>query len=218
MFSKETYQNRRAHLRSEVGSGVCVFLGNQHVGMNYEGNEYNFRQDSSFLYFWGLDYAGLAAVLDIDEGREIIFGDELTIDDIVWTGTMPSLADNAALTGVSDTRPLSALKELIDKAVAQGRTVRFLPPYRGQQKVWLQQLLGIPPEEQAARADKTFIKGIVDGELNVTVKEGQAIWPEWTGENTAEDIAGNGYVRVENEWHPEAEAPAEPLPEDAQAA
>ena len=67
-------------------------------------------------------------------------------------------------------------------------------------------------------SDYIRIKGIVDGELNVTVKEGQAIWPEWTGENTAEDIAGNGYVRVENEWHPEAEAPAEPLPEDAQAA
>jgi len=173
MFSKQTYINRRAHLRSEVGSGVCVFLGNALVGMNYAGNEYAFRQDSSFLYFWGLDYAGLAAVMDIDEDKEIIFGDELTIDDIVWTGTMPTLQENAALVGVADTRPLSALKPLLQKAVAQGRPVRFLPPYRGDHQVWLQDLLGLAPAEQ--KADETFIKAIVDMRIHKTEEEVAAI-------------------------------------------
>lgn len=55
--------------------------------MNYADNTYHFRQDSTFLYFFGSDYAGLSALIDIDEDREIIFGDELTIDDIVWMGT-----------------------------------------------------------------------------------------------------------------------------------
>ena len=175
MFSKETYVDRRARLRREVGGGVCVFLGNALVGMNYAGNEYGFRQDSSFLYFWGLDYAGLAAVLDIDGGEEIIFGDELTIDDIVWTGTMPTLKENAAQVGVTDTRPLSALKACVEKAAAQGRPVRFLPPYRGDHRVWLQELLGIAPAEQEARADERFIKAVVDMRIHKTPEEVAAI-------------------------------------------
>ena len=169
MFDKQTYVNRRAHLREKVGGGVCLFLGNALVGMNYRDNEYHFRQDSSFLYYWGLDYAGLAAVLDIDEGREIIFGDELTIDDIVWTGTMPTLEENAALVGVADTRPLSALKPLLQKAVAQGRPVRVLPPYRGDHQVWLQDLLG------DVLPDETFIKAIVDMRIHKTEEEIEAI-------------------------------------------
>ena len=173
MFSKETYITRRAHLCQEVGSGVCVFLGNALVGMNYHDNEYPFRQDSSFLYFWGLDYAGLAAVLDCDEGREMVFGDELTIDDIVWTGTMPTLQENAARVGVSETRPLSALKPLLEKAVAQGRPVRFLPPYRGDHQVWLQELLGLAPGEQ--KADETLIKAIVGMRIYKTEEEVAAI-------------------------------------------
>ena len=162
MFSKEIYITRRARLRKELGGGVLLFLGNELVGMNYAGNEYAFRQDSSFLYYWGLDYAGLAAVMDLDEGLDIVFGDELTIDDIVWTGTMPTLAENAAKVGVTDTRPMAALKPYLEITLSQGRPVRFLPPYRGDHRVWLQDLLGIVPQEQEARADVDFIKAVVD--------------------------------------------------------
>ena len=109
MFSKDTYVTRRARLAKEVGDGVLLFLGNSLVGMNYHDNEYAFRQDSTFLYYFGLDQAGLAAIIDIDNGEEVVFGDELTIDDIVWTGTMPSLADTARLVGVEKTEPLAAL-------------------------------------------------------------------------------------------------------------
>lgn len=171
MFSKETYISRRAALREKVGSGILLFLGNNQVGMNYEGNEYDFRQDSSFLYFWGLDYAGLAAVIDADSGEEIIFGDELTIDDIVWTGTMPSLSDNAKLVGVEKTLPVKDLKEYLRKAMHQGRNVRFLPPYRGDHYLRLMDLLGILPEVQTVRADEPLIKAIVDMRIHKTAEE-----------------------------------------------
>jgi len=168
MFSKETYATRRARLMKEVGDGVLLFLGNQLVGMNYHDNEYPFRQDSTFLYYFGLDQAGLAAVIDIDRGEEVIFGDELTIDDIVWTGTVPTLEHNAQLCGVEKTMPLSALKGYL-----AGRKVRFLPPYRGDHEVWLQQLLGIAPGEQ--RADEAFIKAVVDMRNHKTPEEVAAI-------------------------------------------
>lgn len=175
MFSKETYIERRKRLCRTVDSGVCLFLGNNLVGMNYAGNEYPFRQDSSFLYFWGLDVAGLAAVIDCDSGKEIIFGDELTIDDIVWTGTMPSLKENAALVGVTDTRPLSQLKEYLSKALQQGRKVRYLPPYRGDHQVWLQDLLAIKSADQPAKADLEFIRAVVDMRNHKTPEEIVAI-------------------------------------------
>ena len=86
MFAKETYIARRAKLKQTIGSGLLLFLGNDESGMNYADNTYHFRQDSTFLYFFGLPYAGLSAIIDIDNNREIIFGDELTIDAIVWMG------------------------------------------------------------------------------------------------------------------------------------
>ena len=170
MFDKNTYVTRRARLAKEVGDGVLLFLGNQLVGMNYHDNEYPFRQDSSFLYFFGLDQAGLAAVIDIDNGEEVVFGDELTIDDIVWTGTMPSLKETARLVGVEKTEPLSALKKHLE-----GRKVRFLPPYRGDHQVWLQALLGLAPEAQAERADVAFIKAVVGMRNHKTPEEVAAI-------------------------------------------
>ena len=170
MFDKNTYVTRRARLAREVGDGVLLFLGNQLVGMNYHDNEDPFRQDSSFLYFFGLDQAGLAAVIDIDNGEEVVFGDELTIDDIVWTGTMPSLKETARLVGVEKTEPLSALKKHLE-----GRKVRFLPPYRGDHQVWLQALLGLAPEAQAARADVAFIKAVVGMRNHKTPEEVAAI-------------------------------------------
>ena len=170
MFDKNTYVTRRARLAKEVGDGVLLFLGNQLVGMNYHDNEYLFRQDSSFLYFFGLDQAGLAAVIDIDNGEEVVFGDELTIDDIVWTGTMPSLKETARLVGVEKTEPLVALKKHLE-----GRKVRFLPPYRGDHQVWLQALLGLAPEAQAARADVAFIKAVVGMRNHKTPEEVAAI-------------------------------------------
>ena len=155
-ISKETYIRRRAQLKRDMGSGLLLFLGNDEAAMNYADNTYRFRQDSTFLYFFGLDYAGLAAVIDVDNDREIIFGNELTIDDIVWTGTMPSLRELAATVGITDVRPMSELATIV-----KGKSVHFLPPYRGDHRVWLWELLGVEPAAQPAKASVPFIKAIV---------------------------------------------------------
>ena len=160
-IDKNTYIKRRARLKKDVSSGLLLFLGNEEVGMNYADNTYRFRQDSTFLYFFGLDYPTLAAVIDIDEDREIVFGNELTIDDIVWTGIQPSLKDKCAPAGISDIRPMKELKVYIDQARAKGQPIHFLPPYRGDHKVWLWELLGIEAAAQTDKASVTFIKAIV---------------------------------------------------------
>ena len=171
MFTKETYIQRRAQLKKTVGSGLLIFLGNGESPMNYTDNTYRFRQDSSFLYYFGLDCADLAAVIDIDNDQEIVFGNELTIDDIVWTGTMPTLSEMAAEYGIYSTLPLNQLGSYIHACQDKGQEVRFLPPYRGEHKVWLQELLGISPAEQAEKASLPFIKAIVDMRIHKTAEE-----------------------------------------------
>lgn len=161
-FSKETYIQRRAELKKKVNSGLLLFLGNNLVGMNYGDNEYSFRQDSSFLYYFGLDAPGLAAVINIDTDGEMIFGNDPTIDDIVWMGAQPTLKEKSALVGVNETYPLSNLSQYISKAIASGRKIHFLPPYRGDHRVWLQSLLGLKPEEQDAKVSEEFILAVVN--------------------------------------------------------
>lgn len=160
MFAKETYINRRAALKKSVGSGIMLFFGNEECGMSYEDNTYHFKQDSSFLYFFGLNYAGLAAVIDIDEDKEIIFGNELTIDDIVWMGTQPTLHEKAHRVGISETRPSADLKSYLEKAAVKGQTIHYLPVYRAEHRIKLQNLLGIFPGTE--QPSVTFIKGIVN--------------------------------------------------------
>ena len=110
MFAKETYIARRAKLKQSVGSGLLLFLGNDESGMNNADNTYHFRQDSTFLYFFGLPYAGLSAIIDIDNNREIIFGDELTIDAIVWMGTQPTLKEKSEAAGITEVRPFNEIE------------------------------------------------------------------------------------------------------------
>ena len=158
---KETYIRRRKQLKHDMQRGLLLFLGNDEVGMNYADNTYRFRQDSTFLYFFGMDYAGLAAIIDVDEDSEIVFGNELTIDDIVWTGTQPSLSEKASAVGITKTMPLNKLKDYIDSARQKGQPIHFLPPYRGDHRVWFWELLGVEPAAQAEQASIPFIKAIV---------------------------------------------------------
>ena len=154
-ISKQTLQRRRERLMRDMGGGRMLLLGNDEAPMNYADNTYHFRQDSTFLYFTGLDYPGLAAVIDADEGRTTVFGCELTIDDIVWTGLQPTLSEKCAEVGIGRTRPMSELSSAVD-----GET-HFLPPYRGDHRVWLWELLGVEPAAQAARASERFIRAVV---------------------------------------------------------
>ncbi len=160
MFSRETYIERRRQLKSSLDSGILLFPGNTESPMNYADNPYHFRQDSTFLYYFGIDNPDLNAIIDLDEGSEIIFGDELTIDYIVWMGDLPTIADRAARVGISDTRPSGDLKDLLGKAVNQGRTVHFLPPYRAEHKLALMELLNVHPDKAAESASVPFIKAV----------------------------------------------------------
>ena len=132
-MNKETYISRRAKLKKDMGSGLLLFLGNDEAGINYADNTYRFRQDSTFLYFFGLNYAGLAAIIDIDADTEIVFGNDLTIDDIVWTGIQPTLSEKASTVGITKTMALSDLKGYLDKARSKGQAVHFLPPFHRHQ-------------------------------------------------------------------------------------
>jgi len=161
MFPADIYVERRKRLGEQVQDGVVLLLGNNESPMNYPDNQYPFRQDSSFLYFFGLDSPGLAAVIDVDEGREYVFGNDLTVDDIVWTGPLPTVAERCRQIGIDETAPLDHLQTLLSKAAAQGRRIHFLPQYRADNILEIRQLLGIPPAAIAAGASETLIKAVV---------------------------------------------------------
>lgn len=137
MFSKEIYLQRRNKLKEDVKSGVLVFIGNDECGMNYRDNTYHFRQDSTFLYFFGLNHPGLTAIIDIDENREIVFGDELTIDDIVWMGKQPTLKEMATMAGVNETRPSKEFFTYTTGVLRSGRILHCLPAYRAEHELKL---------------------------------------------------------------------------------
>src|SRR5579872_5058446 len=150
MFEKSVYQGRRAKLKQELGKVLVLLLGNEESSMNYKDNLYPFRQDSSFLYFFGMDSPGLSAIIDIEQDREVVFGNDLSLDDIVWTGPQPSLAEQAAPAGIGDTRPSAALAPELATARGAGRMIHFLPPYRPENILKLSSWLGIAPASEGA--------------------------------------------------------------------
>lgn len=169
MFSKETYMARRATLKKAIGSGLLLFLGNDECGMNYLDNTYHFRQDSTFLYFFGLPYAGLSAIIDIDNDKEIIFGDELTIDAIVWMGTQPTLKEKSEAAGITEVRPFKEIETYLKSAAAKGQQIHYLPTYRAEHQIKLQQWLGIAPG--AEKPSVPFIMGVVNQRIYKSEKE-----------------------------------------------
>jgi Xaa-Pro aminopeptidase len=148
MFNKETYIQRRALLKKAIGTGVALFLGNDDMGLNYMDNAFRYRQDSTFLYFFGLSFAGLSAIIDVDEDKEIIFGNELTIDDIVWMGTQPTLKEKSERVGITLTQPAAGITDYLRKAAQKGQTIHYLPPYRPEHKIKLLEWLGLPFAKQ----------------------------------------------------------------------
>lgn len=169
MFSKETYMARRAELKKAVGSGLLLFLGNEESGVNYADNTYDFRQDSTFLYYFGLPYAGLSAVIDIDNNRDIIFGDELTIDDIVWMGTQPTLHEKSEAAGIKEVLPVADIVSYLKKALASKQTIHYLPTYRPEHQVKLFAWLNILPGTE--KPSLPFIMGVVNMRNHKTAEE-----------------------------------------------
>jgi len=154
-FSAATYQSRRDALRTKVGSGQILLLGNQEASKNFKDNWYHFRQDSTFLYYFGIDLPDLMAVIDCDSGRDYIIGDDLTIDHVVWTGPQPTVAELAAQVGVHNTLTTNTVGALL-----VGK-VHYIPPYRGEQTIQLYNILGAEVNNIAAGVSMPLIHAII---------------------------------------------------------
>jgi Xaa-Pro aminopeptidase len=161
MFSTKTYKERRARLMQQIDSGLILLLGNEESSMNYADNTYHFRQDSTFLYYFGISHPGLAAIFDLESGEQVIFGNDYTIDDIVWMGKQPTISDRAERSGINQTAPVSKLQEQIDKAKSSGRKIHFLPPYRPENKIKLFYLLGTDPAKTKEKSSVELVKAVV---------------------------------------------------------
>ena len=149
MFEASVYANRRRSLleRMSDSKGVAIFVGNVDAAMNYRGNDYKFRQDSNFFYFWGIDEPWFAAILDLESGNECLYGNDVDIDDIIWMGPQPSVASKGAAIGCATTAPLGEFFKAVTVAVEAGRQVHFLPPARYYNQMTLAELTGIPASQ-----------------------------------------------------------------------
>lgn len=161
MFDASVYAKRRKKLRQQVKSGLILFLGNEESPMNYPANTYPFRQDSSFLYFFGLNTPSLAGLIDIDSGRDTVFGDDVSLEDVIWMGYLPSLKDRAQAVGIRHTVPLARIDETIAQARKKGRPIHYLPPYRGDTAARLAALLKKPAVKLKKAASVDLIKAVV---------------------------------------------------------
>jgi len=172
MFSRQTYIERRNELKKLVGNGIIVIFGNNEAPCNYPANAYYpFRQDSTFLYYFGQQRDGLVGVIDIDNDRETLIGNDIDIEDIVWYGSVDSVADLAEQVGIHDSAPMSQLKIIMNGALRDKRTVHFLPPYRHDIQIQIFDLLGIHPSQQKEAASLTLIKAVVKMRSRKTEEE-----------------------------------------------
>jgi len=162
MFKKDVYIERRNRLKNKLKGGLVLFLGNKESAMNYLDNAYHFRQDSSFLYFFGLDMPNLAGLIDLDSGKEYLFGDDFTIDDIIWMGPQPTIKELAAEIGVENTEPFSQLGNYLRNANNQNRNIHVLPFYRGDTTIQFSNLLEISHNEAENFVSIELIKAVVD--------------------------------------------------------
>ena len=162
MFSKQTYVERRAELKRLVKEGIVIIFGNNESPCNYPANAYYpFRQDSSFLYYFGQKRDGLIGVIDIDNDIETLVGDDIDIEDIVWYGSVDSVHNLAEAVGVANTAPMKTIKTICANAMRQNRRIHFLPPYRHDIKLLIFDLLGIHPNQQKEAASMDLIKAVV---------------------------------------------------------
>lgn len=161
MFKKEVYINRRKKLKELMNDGLGLFLGNTYTPMNYPSNFYPFRQDSDFIYFFGINNANFAGIIDFESGEDMIFGDDVSLDDIIWMGPQPKVTDQAAEVGVSKTHASKKLAEVISEAKSKGRKIHFLPPYRAENKIILKQLLNVDVLEVNAMMSQDLIDAVV---------------------------------------------------------
>ena len=162
MFKSEVYIRRREELHKKIKSGLGLFIGNIESPMNYPANAYHFRQDSDFLYYFGIDLPGLAAIIDFDSGKDKLFGNDFDMDDIIWMGPQPTISELALKCGINETGSLSSLENLLKDAISIKRRIHFLPPYRGETKLTLGRLLKENPCQMKTMASVDLIKSVVE--------------------------------------------------------
>ncbi|MBQ1973131.1 MAG: aminopeptidase P family protein [Paraprevotella sp.] len=162
LFNKQTYIERREILKKAVGNGLILLFGNNDTPVNYPNNVYKFRQDSSFLYYFGQHREGLVGIIDVDANKEFLIGNDIDIDDIIWTGPVDSVSDLADQVGVANSAPMSQLQQFINKAKEVGQTIHFLPPYRHDIMIQMSDLLGIHPYKLRESASLKLIHAVVD--------------------------------------------------------
>ncbi len=161
MFKSEVYTRRRVELHKKMKTGIALFVGNIEAPMNYPDNTYHFRQDSDFLYFFGLDFPGFTGLMDFDSGKDRIFGNDYDMDDIIWMGPQPTTKELAMKCGISDTASMAKLEETIKDALSKKRKIHFLPPYRGETKMTLAKLLKENPWQMKTHASVDLIKAVI---------------------------------------------------------
>jgi Xaa-Pro aminopeptidase len=163
MFDKSVYIQRRKQLADRVGSGIVLMVGHDESPMNYADNTYPFRQDSSFLYYFGLDEPGLIAVIDLDDGRETVFGNDRTVNEVIWMGPTSTVGEKCEQVGVGESAPLDQLPEVIDRAIRQGRPIHFLPPSRPEIVMKIAALLGLRVGVVADYVSEKLTRAVVAG-------------------------------------------------------
>ena len=171
MFQAEVYIRRRKILCEKIGSGLILFWGNDESPMNYPDNTYHFRQHSSFLYYFGIDFPSLAAIIDVDNQRQIIFGDDYTIDDIVWRGAQATVAERAEQSGIVETQSMVKLYTILREAQASRKVIHFLPPYRPENKIKLLRFLNIRPDQINVNASPELVKAVISQREIKSVEE-----------------------------------------------
>ena len=173
MFDTATYIRRRNELKKLVKEGIIILFGNNESPANFPNNGYYpFRQDSSFLYYFGLQRDGLVGIIDIDNDKDILVGNDIDIEDIVWYGSVASMTEMMQRCGAQETLPMKALKTICNEALSKHRKIHFLPPYRHDIKIQVFDLLGVHPIQQKEAASMELIKAVVKMR---SVKEQQEI-------------------------------------------
>ena len=161
MFEPKVYSERRKALRGLMNDGILFFPGNAEASYNYPDNTYMFRQDSNFSYFFGIDHAGFAGIIDIDENKEYLCGNDFDIDDIIWMGPQPKVIELAHEVGLDQSKSLSEMAEYLNNAQTSGRKIHIVPTYRAETTMWVAELLNLNPYTLNSNKSQELIEAIV---------------------------------------------------------
>lgn len=160
MFEASIYKNRRKALADRVKKGIIILFANNDAPMNYPDNTYYYRQDSSFNYFYGHKLPGLVGVIDLENNKDLLFGNDFTMDDIIWMGTQPTISELGERIGINETYQKTELKGYLKKFKKE--EIHFLPSYRGDQILDLVDLLDISIKEAKENTSHTLVMSIIE--------------------------------------------------------